>query len=352
MGPALCLAAALPVSDLPPKARLEAYLTRSPHLQVEIEMTVGPPGGAVTRRQNAWLKIGPNNRQSFRVEIPGGWVEWRQAGEQAMEMSSADQAYKDWDHFTTLSSPPPKSSGYLTQMYPFYIAAGRRGMTGSDRWKEVGDTITASGNDPMSGSFVITLQLDKEGRPLKFSDVRDGMERVETVMTFKNPRQDPADPESFSLVPPRGWMPYAVVLQPVVVPGTEIRNIDWSDGDKTRKFRDIAGAEGSTLIFVDPDCGVCQRMEPSLETLVSDLAKAGLKPVIVSIGDKPWGPVKGAAVVHDPKDQVERELRIPSTPYFMTFGPNLTLARAYGSWSPGEAGKIVETLSKWKVETE
>jgi hypothetical protein len=352
MGPALCLAAALPVSELPPKARLEAYLTRSPHLQLEIELTVAPPGGAVTRRQNASFKVGPGNHQSFRVEIPGGWVEWRQAGEQGMELSSVDQAYKDWDHFTSLSSPPPKSNGLLTQLYPYYLGAGRAGITRSDQWKEVGDTITASGNDPMSGSFVITLELDKEGRPLKLVDARDGIEKVETVMTFKNARQEPAEPSWFSMEPPRGWMPYAVVLPPVVTPGIKVRNIDWSDGGRTRKFADIAGPEGSTLIFVDRDCGVCQAMGSGLEALVGELSKAGLKPVIVSIGEQPWGSVKGATTVHDSQDKIERELRIPSTPYFMTFSRDLTLARAYGSWSAGEAGKIVETLSKWKEEAE
>jgi hypothetical protein len=346
---ALSLMIAAPAQGLPANDRLGVFLDRSPFLQVKADVSLEAPDG---KTELSFVYHRRNGADQFlQVTHAKGKDEWRQNKGRAIFRSEPDELYDEFGDLPPLTPPPGESSFFLSAVYPFNLTSGPGSFAQQKDLKVAGDKMTLTVTDPMGGTAAYVMTVDGQGRPLTFSVERTGMDASLMKMTYRQVEQGAPPEESFNVEPPLGWMPVAIKERTPISILSRPPNLSFVDGGtgKSETLQGMingGGPEGTVLIFTSAQCLPSAELRRALPGMVATIKAARLGVTEVVLGDGKLPLIPGIPQRHDSGRVLEDGLRIPSTPFLLTFDRKLTVRGAYASFGAGERDPLIKAVTK------
>ena len=198
-----------------------------------------------------------------------------------------------------------------------------------------------------------TFWIDPQGRVLRWLrviSIADGP--VEITFDFtKVVATSPSDSASYANDLPVGYMPHAI---PETTDRTRmVANRawfgSWLDLRQNKKVDVAALAKGSfvAMVFTDPDCAICARIEPFLVDLRRQLKAKGCALLEVSLGTKMPDVAKkdkDRTVFWDNDGRIELAYGTPGTPFFFVADKAGLLVRGWQGYTKQSEAKIKKEL--------
>jgi hypothetical protein len=212
------------------------------------------------------------------------------------------------------------------------------------------DKLTVSGAQTPGSS---TFWIDQDGRVLRWARVAvsQGGTFTTTFDFTKFEGTAPSAPAHYALSLPLGYVPFSIP-QPktrIVATGDQAPFGSWLDVRRNSKVDTARLARGVpiALVFTDPECSICAKIEPYLAGLRRQLKAKGCALVEVSLGTKKpntQGKDKDRTVFWDSDGAIERDYGTPGTPFFFVVDKDGVLVRGFQGYTKELEATITKTL--------
>ncbi len=195
-----------------------------------------------------------------------------------------------------------------------------------------------------------TFWIDKDGRVLRWVRVSSAQGQTFTTVFDITKYEGTAsnNPGHYTSGLPLGYVPYSIPLprtRPVQT-GEKAPLGSWLDVRRGSKVN-VASNKPVAIVFTDPDCLVCAKIEPFLASLRQQLKAKGCSLVEVSLGTKRPNTDrkdKDRTVVWDSDGAIEAKFGTIGTPFFFVVDKEGMLVRGFQGYTKELEPKISQTL--------
>lgn len=323
--------------------RYAQFMGRWSTISVDIRARINAAGPEA----KAKLTLKKPQCAAFDVSWNGVQYLFRQNESRIVEADRTAKRYRDYNSFSTWTSPPGDLSMVPQYAFPSILLLGDlRGVRSMGSFKlrpsppgVRAATITAK-MQTMGGAIDYLLKIDELGRPLHIqwiADSPDGKMRVDQY--FSNWIVDRAVPAStFSGALPSGFVPDALPLEPSPLAIDQAFPVaDWSTPIG------FFGSSNALVVVADSQCSPSKKL---IEFLAQSKGEIGAKVGVAWIGSP--GASRNLAVLQAKAPSAWKKLHLSGTPALYLVGKNGTVKKLWigfeGRSSSSLKQEIVEAL--------
>lgn len=316
------------------------------HLSLATTSTLKLGGSTSPVQVTGTFKQSPGLRQRYEISYQGKSYGQVQNGTSVMSWNGDTKQYATYHGVDQLGGPTPLAPTLLNYSFPSALVDRTMRDLKDPAWKTKGSEMSRQG-ETQFGKYEYRLTFGPQGEPLKLFVKVEGEFSYEASTVFSSHSTQPVPEAVYSLRPFLGWTPlYVPEANMSLEVGSKAPSQKFRDGLTGRSFGLMDGAlsKGAALAFVDPECPVSARLMARLNPLREALKKRGLSLKVISVGQSRPASWSGA-VAWDQSGEVERALKLASTPCFFGIDKKGVLVGAWLGFAAGEESKIAGILA-------
>lgn len=342
--------AIIPIAQLGPVDRLNAYFAAAKHLKVSFTCTATgyPPGNGTF----VWSKP---QLQTCLIKAATERAEMIQLKDGTLFINHAAKSYWEYRAFKALL-PPSEDVELLGMYYPYGLAA-LLDTAPKPKWKQAGSEQVAGQNcDKLTATVSVggegaasVYYVNIDGKVLRIDHHIESPNGV-TDMTYLLTGHDTSDPALASrrIELPVGYMPARIPFlnRPVLV-GENMRLGKVTD-QKSGSSVDLAAkykGKKYALLVTAPDCAASKAGESAWAEIRKSLEAQGASVIEVSVGSEPpanWSRDSGRTLYWDKSGEFEEAAQPASTPWVYFVNEEGVMVQGWAGYAADQKSKLLK----------